>query len=118
MDERRRFNRIVFSTTAKLHLADEVWDVELVDLSLKGALVKTITPSDFDPHHIYHMEFKLPDTDFTILMSVNIAHQEDGYLGLLCHHIDIDSVTHLKRMIELNLGDGEMLNRELAHLSK
>ncbi len=33
-----------------------------------------------------------------------------------CEHIDIDSITHLKRLIELNLGDEALLHRELAHL--
>ncbi|AWB67641.1 PilZ domain-containing protein [Saccharobesus litoralis] len=117
MDDRRRFTRIVFSAKAKLHLADKTWNVELLDLSLKGALVKTTTPQEFDPHHIYHMEFSLGDAEHVILMSVNITHQEDNQLGLRCHHIDIDSATVLRRMIELNIGNDELLNRDIEHLS-
>ena len=41
---------------------------------------------------------------------------KDHHLGLFCHHIDIDSITHLRRLIELNLGDETLLQRELAEL--
>jgi hypothetical protein len=32
---------------------------------------------------------------------------------LKCNFIDVDSISHLKRMVELNLGDASLLNREL-----
>jgi hypothetical protein len=36
--------------------------------------------------------------------------------ALLCHSIDIDSVTHLRRLVELNLGNADLLQRELSAL--
>ncbi|OZT82227.1 pilus assembly protein PilZ, partial [Vibrio sp. 03_296] len=32
-------------------------------------------------------------------------------------HIDIDSISHLKRLVELNVGDDTLLHREIEHLS-
>lgn len=32
-------------------------------------------------------------------------------------NIDINSISQLKRFIELNIGNNELLNRELEHLS-
>jgi hypothetical protein len=37
---------------------------------------------------------------------------------LQCNAIDIDSVTHLRRLVELNLGNSEQLNKELSQLSR
>jgi hypothetical protein len=37
-------------------------------------------------------------------------------VGLHCRHIDIESLAHLRRLIELNLGDPALLERELAAL--
>ena len=31
--------------------------------------------------------------------------------------IDLDSITHLRRLVELNLGDEKLLERELSHLA-
>ena len=38
------------------------------------------------------------------------------HTGLLCKGIDLDSVTHLRRLIELQLGDPALLERDLAEL--
>jgi hypothetical protein len=36
----------------------------------------------------------------------------------VCKEIDLDSISHLRRLIELNLGDQEELERELGALLK
>ncbi|MBE0387026.1 hypothetical protein PLUTE_a2068 [Pseudoalteromonas luteoviolacea DSM 6061] len=50
-------------------------------------------------------------------MEVEIRHIEEAHLGLHCAQIDLDSVTHLKRLIELNIGDDDILHRELENLT-
>jgi hypothetical protein len=40
----------------------------------------------------------------------------NGNWGLRWKHIDVDSLTHLRRLLELNLTDPGLLNRELADL--
>ena len=62
------------------------------------------------------LTFTLDDSDIQISMEVEATHLDDKRLGVYCHHIDIDSATHLKRMIELNVGDEELLHRELEQL--
>ena len=49
-------------------------------------------------------------------MDVWVAHEENKELGLKCKDIDVDSITHLRRLIELNLGDPDLLERELSAL--
>ncbi len=51
-----------------------------------------------------------------ITMSVNWRHNNKGQVGFECVHIDIDSISHLRRLVELNLGDDTLLERELAAL--
>ncbi len=41
---------------------------------------------------------------------------ENGELGLRCEDIDVDSITCLRRLVELNLGEPELLERELSAL--
>jgi hypothetical protein len=50
-------------------------------------------------------------------MTVQVAHLQGQQIGVSCLSVDIDSVTHLRRLIELQLGDPRLLERDLAELS-
>jgi hypothetical protein len=54
--------------------------------------------------------------DLVIAMAGELAHVEDGRAGVLCRSIDIESITHLRRLIEVNLGDPAASERELKAL--
>ena len=54
--------------------------------------------------------------DIVIAMAGELAHVEGAHAGVLCRSIDIESITHLRRLIEVNLGDPAALERELKAL--
>ncbi|WMS86648.1 PilZ domain-containing protein [Pleionea litopenaei] len=116
-DDRRHFHRITFDKTAQLELADKIIECELIDLCLQGALVETKQPNDIAIGSPATLSFSLGDEQHTILMTVNIAHQTGQCLGLHCDTIDINSISHLRRLLELNLGDAELLKRDFKALS-
>src|SRR5690606_8277324 len=93
------------------------WPVRLHDLSLKGLLVHR--PEDWSPVPDVPLlaGVRLAD-DATVLMEVELSRDQDGLLGFNCLHIDIESITHLRRLVELNLGDSTLLERELAALGQ
>ena len=103
MDERRKFSRILFATNAHLQQGVAQWETTILDLSLNGALVEDAIT----------LSFILPESDIEIRMETELVHQKNAQLGLKCNFIDVDSISHLKRMVELNLGDASLLNREL-----
>ncbi|SEA62590.1 PilZ domain-containing protein [Alkalimonas amylolytica] len=112
----RRFHRIPFHGPANLKVAGESYATELLDLSLKGALVSK--PDDFPAHtQFFELHVPLQDSVLNISMQVRVAHQTDAILGLHCEKIDLDSISHLKRLVQLNLGDDQLLERELSELS-
>lgn len=119
MQERRHFTRIIYHTPASLRFQDIDYETEILDLSLKGALINKPEkwPAACDIAKPAILTFKLANSDVTIEMSVSLAHVESNQLGLRCEQISIDSVTHLKRLIELNMGDEEELYRELEFLA-
>ena len=53
---------------------------------------------------------------FTIRMEAKVTHIDEEKVGLQCHFIDIDSASHLRRLVELNIGDENILNREFSAL--
>ena len=114
--EKRRFHRISFDAECELHWQDEVWVSEVLDISLKGVLVKR--PEKWNVPLKQHCEviIHLDDHETGIVMAVELRHIEEQRLGFKCQYIDLESATHLKRLVELNLGDQALLEREFAHL--
>lgn len=114
MDERRQFSRILFDTKAYLNQGDKMWTTKIHDLSLNGVLVEK--PVDFAPNEkSITLGFSLPDSDIELGMEATLVYQKDNLLGLKCVHIDVESISHLRRILELNLGDSSLLNRELEN---
>ncbi|WP_024871375.1 PilZ domain-containing protein [Tolumonas lignilytica] len=116
MIERRRFFRAVYRTPAQLQQGDQHWSTTLLDLSLQGALLKRPENWDEKLSGRFTLTFTLADSNIQITMEVEPTHLDMQRLGVYCHNIDIDSASHLRRLIELNAGDTELLLRELAHL--
>lgn len=115
-DERRRFTRVPFD--AQTGLEQDGWRVEatLLDLSLRGLLV--LEPAEWDAARAeapFSAVIDLAEGS-QIRMEVEMVHAEEGLLGFRCLHIDLDSVSHLRRLIALNLGDEALLEREFATL--
>lgn len=115
-EDQRRFTRIPFDSAVHVVSADGAWNSELVDISLNGILIEE--PSNWNANVGEHflVELDLNDSDIEIRMEVEVAHMENGHIGFHCKHIDLDSITHLRRLVELNVGDTDILNRELSAL--
>ncbi len=114
--EKRRFSRITFVTDIHLVNAEGSWDAKLVDVSLKGILVTMPNGWHSKIADHYLVEILTDNADAMIRMEVSVTHIEEQHVGFRCEHIDLDSISHLRRLVELNLGDSEILNRELAEL--
>jgi len=64
----------------------------------------------------FSIKMSLIKNEIHISMNAKVVHIDNNHLGFECENLDIDSSTHLRRLIELNLGDPELLNRELSEL--
>jgi len=116
-NERRRFTRILLDVTVQFEHDNMLWSSELIDISLKGALIER--PSDWNGKKgdIYQLDIHL-DQDISITMDAKAVHVDDHAIGFECTVIDITSITTLRRVVELNLGSAELLNRELHALGE
>jgi len=113
--ERRRFTRIEFDADTELTVGDQTYPVELVDISLKGALIKSdaLLANLNDEVTI---NIHLAGDDVIIRMPAEMTHASEGMLGFRALSIDLESISHLRRLVELNIGDETLLERELEHL--
>ncbi len=115
--ERRRFQRIGFDADTELQQGEQRWPAVLHDVSLKGLLVERPAGWNARPDQPLQARIRLAE-DVELSMEVALAHEHDGLLGFVCEHIDLDSMIHLRRLVELNLGDEALLERELAALGR
>lgn len=113
--ERRRFSRVLFDAHVELAQGDIQWRASLLDISLRGILLEHKLPSGVAVDKPMLVKILLADNT-SIAMAVSLAHQHNNQVGLMCLSIDIDSVCHLRRLIELNLGDARAAERELSEL--
>lgn len=120
-NESRHFSRVPFHADVRLHfdLADHLQTTHLLDISLKGALVKTEQPivKSFKGKSC-RLTLVLSRGGERITMEGRVVHQEGQIMGIECQHIDLDSMTCLRRLVELNTGDENLLERELGEMLK
>lgn len=114
---RRHFSRVAFHAPGQLVSAGGTDDIVILDLSLKGALLRRKPPTPELPvGGNCTLRVRLGEVDAVIRMQGTVAHVDGPFLGLACSSIDLDSVTHLRRLVELNTGKPQLLERELAAL--
>ncbi len=115
-DERRRFSRITFHRPAELDVRVARATCEVVDVSLKGALVEVPVSFRTATGERCTLTIRLDAAEAAIRMEGEIVHREGQMVGVRCVEIDLDSISHLRRLVELNLGDDDLLHRELSAL--
>ena len=114
-NERRRFRRIPIEGTVRLFSGSAMWTSTLIDLSLRGVLIDR--PADWDGAlgQRYRLDLRI-EGGVMIAMGSSLQRICPDALGFACERIDLDSFARLKRLVELNIGNAELLNRELAAL--
>ncbi|WOI47341.1 PilZ domain-containing protein [Acidovorax sp. BLS4] len=117
--ERRHYVRVAFDAPALLTTGLGTFDVQVLDLSLQGALLALgaePAAANLPAGAPCQLVIALSADNDHIAMTGDIVHIEGPHAGLQCRTMDLDSVTHLRRVIELQLGDPALLERDLAEL--
>ncbi|MCC4265432.1 PilZ domain-containing protein [Oceanimonas baumannii] len=116
MSERRTFSRIEFNASALLQ--DDYgtsFPAEVRDISLHGALLTLQVPWSGSNGDRLSLQLLLDDGN-RITMHGHQRHHQGDHLGLECERLDLDSATRLRRLVELNLGEEQLLHRQLEQL--
>ncbi len=112
--DRRCLTHAPFEASVSILSPYGKWYGKLIDISLKGALISRPQSWVAKPGDKFLLDMHQPDAIFSIRMEVEVAHSTDDNVGLQCEHIDIDSTSHLRRLVELNRGNEATLYRELS----
>ena len=114
-NDNRHFHRILYTADAILNCEEKTWHCEIIDLSLKGCLLRFELPWKEDPGKLCTLILRLSE-QVQIKMELTATHVVGDKVGFKCEHIDIDSISELRRLVELNLGSSALLERDLLAL--
>lgn len=117
MDNTRHFERIAFGTDVILDVGGQCYREKLIDISLKGALISR--GSSVPVSGSYGCQLVIPlSEDVSMFFKSQQVHVEESRMGLEFVEADPDSLAHLRRLLELNTGDPEEIEKELQLLIK
>ncbi|MCK4704425.1 MAG: PilZ domain-containing protein [Gammaproteobacteria bacterium] len=113
--ERRQYQRIPFHAEILMQSGNEEWTCNLLDISLNGMLVEPPHDMNINPNNPCAVALFLSD-DVIINIRVRIRHTAADRWGLEFINIDVESLQHLRHLLESHLQDNDLINRELAQL--
>ena len=115
-NDNRHFHRILYTAEASLTCEEKAWNCEIIDLSLKGCLLGFQSSWEEDSERQYTLTLRLSE-QAQIKMELSVMRLvANNKVAFRCEHIDLDSITELRRLVELNLGNSALLERDLLAL--
>ena len=86
-----------------------------MDISLRGLLLVRPERVNWRLEQQLVVTLELSD-DQVITMNCSLVHIDEDVVGCACDSMDLDSMTTLRRLLELNMPDPSAVDRELAEL--
>lgn len=112
--ERRKFDRISFDAPVAIEQAGLKTVTVVQDISLKGILLQNPNVP-LNGNQDCELSIALSD-DAHINLVGRIVYQNAKGLGFEYEHIDLESMGHLRRVLELNSSDEKLLDRAFEAL--
>lgn len=109
----RRFRRIPFEAEVLIAVGDRTWSCRLVDLALKGALLESPAALSLAQGTVANLSLPLPGSEIVLDFDAELIHREGNRLGFKFLHENLETLTHLRTLLELNTGDPEGVRSEL-----
>lgn len=110
----RRFRRIPFEAEVRLTVGQDIWSGELLDVAMKGAMVGTDTPPPLTLGSKCSLCIALSGSPISLDFQAELIHREGSRYGFKFISEDLETLTHLRKLIELNTGDAEATRGELS----
>ena len=114
MAEKRKFQRVPFTTEVEINCKEKNFSGELLDISLQGALIHRQGTIPFKEGDICELLIHLVDSEITMQFDVDLAHREENKFGFKFIGKDTETMIHLRRLLELNIGSSEAIDKEIS----
>jgi len=115
--DRRKYSRVKFEAETTCVWQGKRIPTHLLDISLKGALVEFDSPPPFAKGADLHLELALNGRQLVLSFESRSVFESEIQVGLEFLGIDLETLTHLRRLVELNTGDSDRVKEELFFLA-
>jgi hypothetical protein len=117
MEEKRRFKRVPCNEKIFVEFDDEhMYIGKLLNLSLNGALIELGTDTCFKIGDIWHLTFKLENSKIFLQFRAEVVHHRNNQVGVKIVHIDVETMLHLRSLVEARTSEPEQIGKELEFL--
>ena len=114
----RRFGRIPFAADLTLTHKDQAYAGNLQDIALKGALLHFASLPPLHPGEVCNLDIPLLNSDIILHFTAEAVHFHQESIGFRFVEMDLETMSHLRRLLELNTGNAEKIEKEMAFLRK
>ena len=120
MTEKRHFERVKFVEQASVQVGESTLPCKLIDISLKGSLLQFTDGNvpELDPDQDCLISLQLEGSEIVLEFHASATHSQQNTIGFYFTSMDSDSMMHLRRLLELNIGDTKEIDRELSYMIK
>lgn len=113
--DRRQFSRVVLDWPVEIVYQQKQWPALLIDLSFRGALLNC-EHLQVEANTLVHVHIHIPQSQKDLQLEAKVVRHSGSIYALQIDSLDIESMSELRRMIELNIGNDDLLQRELEQL--
>ena len=117
MIDQRHYQRIGFVATTQVEIDTTCYEATLADISLKGALVAFPATVKPEVGKTCHLRIELGNGEAVLAFEGEIAHAHGELAGIRFSRYNLETITHLRRLLELNSADPDRVLSELFALA-
>lgn len=114
--DRRRFTRIPIEANVRLVNARGKWTCELIDISLRGILASLPDAWQANIGDPFLIELRIKNDNSKIHMNGTLVRVDSDKVAFKAQHMGESSIFNLTKIVKNNIGDTEILDRELTAL--
>lgn len=116
MEERRHFWRLSLeSFMAEIEQNNQIQYAKVLDISLKGILLE-LEDKFNNLEDLFTIKIYLKSSNINMVFSAKLVYQHEDKFGFEFETEDLESFTHLRRLLELNADNPQEITEELFFL--
>lgn len=111
--DNRYYSRISFVAEAEVFIDAICYNAKMLDLSLRGILLDIQSAEAVEVGLSYPIKIHLPSSDTILRFDAEVVHKHGSYAGFRFLSLDVESMTHLRKILDLNAGDRAKSSSEM-----
>ena len=116
MNDKRRFSRVKFIENSFIETGGKTVEVNLLDISLKGAMIEIGDDIAIHNGDTLQLTFHLGKADIILQFKAEVIHRQETRAGLKFTGTDLDTMIHLRSLMEARTMDPDKVRDELGFL--